>query len=298
MILVMLIAISGIILAASTIFLTNMARQTQLKIDQTKAAYLAQAGIMQAIYNWRIFNATDTSRRYTNLNVPVTGNNLFKTGGATNTTPIQANFAYYTFDLSGELTNWFQSGANWRLRRWRIRNINSTGSAGGGDITLAKVKVSWSPTNAALLNNIVFGGTSAWPGGLPAQASGATIDITDRTLTGNGGTVSGNTTYFQWNAQPPDPITVTCQWIFADEVANPTTVESRSHEIICWGSTTGVARGQVAGPPPKQHTFSITSTGQVAQNNFAVLKTVKAVVSGTPATPEIIDWEEGDKNIP
>jgi hypothetical protein len=54
---------------------------------------------------------------------------------------------------------------------------------------------------------------------------------------------------------------------------------------------------------PAQRTLDITSTGQVSQTtagDFDVLKTVKATVSSAPgpAALEIVDWDEGDKNIP
>jgi hypothetical protein len=54
---------------------------------------------------------------------------------------------------------------------------------------------------------------------------------------------------------------------------------------------------------PNQRTFKVTATGQVNQiraNYFKVLKTINATVSGSPGltSMEIVDWDEGEKNIP
>lgn len=290
-ILVILIAVTGLVLVGSVRAFENASRQTQLRVDQVKAYYLAKAGVMRAVWDWYASDtATDTNRRYTHNSVlgsngtTVVGNGVFKYGydGNEGSPAInQSNFAYYVMNGSGDGANWFTpSGSNRGLRQWRLYNIHTTGA-----ITLTQMKISWSPTGTALLNDIVLNGVSVWPGG--TASSGTTVDITDTTLANNG-SWGGATTYIQWNSSPPDPVAVTAQFIYSGDSA---TLDARSHEVVLWN-------GSQAGSPPAQRSFTVTSTGEVTQttgNSFKVLKSVKASVSGSL---EIMDWDEGDKNIP
>jgi hypothetical protein len=181
---------------------------------------------------------------------------------------------------------WTTSGTDRRLQQWQLRNIHD-----GNGITLDKIKVSWSPAGAEELNGFALNGVSKWPGG--TAASGTTVDITDTTLSSDAywGDLG---TYLQWDASPSDPVTVTCQFIFSGDSA---TTDAKSHEVVMWdGAQDGAGL-------PAAHTFDITSTGQVNQTTagaFKVLSTVKATVSGAPgeAAVEIMDWDQGDKNIP
>ncbi len=285
-ILVVIIAVAGILITSTSLYFRDATRQMQLGIDQIKAYYLAQAGVMRALYNWRVSNATDINRRYTELNTTITGNQIFKTGS-------QANFAYFTFDaVNGQQdTEWF--AGNTRLRRWRIRNIHSANS-----ITVTKAKVSWSPVGTTTLSDIQLNNNSVATGAGGPFASGTEITLTNsaanRTLL-PGAVWSGNNTYLTWNGSgPPDPALVTVEWTFADD--SPTK-DSKAHRVVYWnGAKSGAGR-------PTEHTFSVTSTGQVNQSSggFKVLKTVKATVSGTPgggSSMEITDWDKIEKNIP
>ncbi len=95
LVMVTLIAIGGIVITISTRVFENMMRQTQLRIDQTKAHYLAQAGVMRAVYNWYTSNTTtEGSRRRAPINTTVTGNTLFKAGTDANASYLQSNYAY------------------------------------------------------------------------------------------------------------------------------------------------------------------------------------------------------------
>ena len=95
---VAIIAILGIILLSSTRVLENAARQTQLRIDQTKAHYLAQAGVVRAVWDLYVSNTTtEFSRRWAPLNTTVTGNMLFKAGADSAAARLYSNFAYYVF---------------------------------------------------------------------------------------------------------------------------------------------------------------------------------------------------------
>ena len=298
-ILVALIAISGILVGSTALLMSNSTRQMQLKIDQSKAYYLAQAGIMRAIYNWRISNATDTSRRYAQLNTTVTGNQIFKTSGGTLANMTQANFAYFSFDEGGT------SNADWnptsRLRRWTIRNIHTNVAGTSDGIIFKQVKISWTPSGAETLTEISLNNRKT--SGSFANGSTVTLSgtVAQRTLAANSAW-TGNNNYFQWSGVPPDPITVTVQWIFNDD---STTKDSQTHSVIYWDGCKSAANCDGLGTEfgrRVMHTFAIMSTGQVNQSGgkaFKVLQTVKATVSGTPASGvEIIDWQKVDKNIP
>ena len=182
---------------------------------------------------------------------------------------------------------WNPIAANKQLRSWQVYNTNN-----GNSITLDKIKVSWTGGGLARLNGFVLNGASKWPGG--TATTGSTVDITD-TVLANGGSWTGLNTYLQWdNNGPADPVTVTCQFIYSGDTS---TSDAKSHEVVLWDGA------QNGGGMPSERVFTVTATGQVNQTvggYFKVLKTVKAVVSSTPglAALEIIDWDEGDKNIP
>lgn len=190
---------------------------------------------------------------------------------------------------------WFTSGGNRRLRGWQLYNTHSASS-----ITLDKVKISWTPAGAELLNDFVLNGSSRWPGG--TFASGSTIDLTNTTLN-SGVAWQGDSTYIQWNGalNGGGNIEVTAQFIFSGDSA---TADDSTGEITMWNGAQTNGDGM-----PGARALTVTSTGQVNQTTggyFKVLKTVKATFSGAPATTaapsttaiEITDWDEGEKNIP
>lgn len=298
-ILVALIAISGILVTSTSLLMSNSVRQMQLQIDQTKAYYLAQAGIMRAIYNWRISNATDTSRRYAQLNTTVTGNQIFKTSGGTLANMTQANFAYYTFNWT-QNTGWINSGGNRRLQRWRIVNIHTPVAGTADNITFTAVKVSWTASvGSPTLRTVRVAGAGSPVIPIGTYASGTTVNFTSPVTLTSGSAWTGDNNYLEWNGTGADvnSITqVTVQWTFQD---NSATKDSISHEIVYWNNPSQ------SGSPPAQRTFTITSTGQVNQSGgqaFKVLRTIKTIVVGNAAIPvagpEIADWDYAEKNIP
>ncbi|HTL70509.1 MAG TPA: hypothetical protein VL404_04370 [Candidatus Eisenbacteria bacterium] len=286
--LITLIAIASIFISGTTIFVTNAARETQLKTDRAKAASLAQAGLLQALHNWRVSNASEASRTYSELNATVTGAQGYQTG-------TQADFAYFTFDSPA---NAFWSGSN-TLAGWTIRNIHSASATPLSNLTVKQAIVSWTPQGNASrrLSRIRLNGTPVYNASAP---NGALIPLTGsaaaRTLA-PGASWTGNNTDLRWSGALPSPVRVTVQWIFQDDSS---TVRSRSHSVVYWdGAQANAATATAA--RPSRHTFSIVATGRVSETTKLprVLSTVKATVSGNAAGGfmEIIDWDGVDQNL-
>lgn len=96
-VLVGLIALSGIVLSVSVSAFNQTSRETQLLIDSMKARYLARAGVVQAVWDWYKSNTgSEISRRWSPVNETVTGNLLFKAGMDSSGGYLQSNYAYFT----------------------------------------------------------------------------------------------------------------------------------------------------------------------------------------------------------
>lgn len=93
-----LIAVTGALVGMSSWFFANQMRQTQLRIDETKAHYLAQAGVMRSIWNWYTTNTTvESSREAANVAATtIVGNNAFEARANATGTYLQSNMAYVT----------------------------------------------------------------------------------------------------------------------------------------------------------------------------------------------------------
>ena len=75
MILVALIAIGAILILSSERFFENMARQVELRIDETKAVQFAQAGVIGAAWIWYTSDTdNETDRRWTSFSSDDPGN--------------------------------------------------------------------------------------------------------------------------------------------------------------------------------------------------------------------------------
>ena len=285
-ILVALIAIAGLMVLGSTRVMENMARQMQLRIDQTRAHYLAQAGAMQSIYNWRVSNAAEMSRSYDDINTTVTGNLIFKTLA-------QANFAYFSFNSTDNAV-WANVGGNDQLQLWRLKNIHVAEAGTADNLVLSRVKVSWSPAGGGNLRRIQLnvGGGSTVVLAVGSYANGADTALSATYTLTPGQTTQSVNTFLEWvGAQPATLVTV--QWTCND---NSATVESKTHEVVYWNGAQAAGAGR-----PTMHSFSVASSGQVNQtlaNYFKVMKTVKATVAGQISPAEITDWDEVDKNVP
>lgn len=112
-VLTLMIAIAGSLVGMSTWFFTNQMRQTQLRIDQTKAEYLAQAGVMRSIWNWYTTSTTVEANREANITTAtIVGNNAFE-ARSNSTAYLQSNMAYVTpLSHTGMSTTTVNFGAN------------------------------------------------------------------------------------------------------------------------------------------------------------------------------------------
>lgn len=267
---VVIIALAAILIASTTLFFIHSVQLMQYRIDRQKAYYLAQAGVMKSLQDWRVSSGAEANRRYGRVNQTVTGNQIFKTGA-------QADFAYHTFDV-GERSGWTTVLGRSRFQQFRIRNISTTES-----ITFTAVYVTWASLN-------------------PANPVGANnLNSVNLQVGPTGDYVGGANTYIEWtNAfNAGAPILLTIQWWFADDSG---TVDSKTHEIVAWNGAPA-APGAASAARPATHTFCIHSTGQVNQSGgsaFKVLEPIRAAVSGTPGggDVEIVDWDKMDKSIP
>ncbi len=316
----MLITLSEILTTATTYFFTNFLRETQLKVDQTKAYYMAQAGIMRTMHDW--LRMQPTPYLGPAVTETITGTNLKYTTAISN-----ANRAYFSFDKSYPSSNsdlshreeWttysFNALTYRRLQSWHFTNMaapgpNSSITARSARVTVWKLEggVWVKETNPSLrlvglrFNNwnvIAFrvgAGIPMAPGG--SYANGQDITFTSPRSLPAQTSFGGGTTYFEWNDYPnfPDPVRVTVQWTFSDDRS---TLDSKTPEIVFWqGPQDGRGR-------PSARVFCITATGEVTQTRFKVLKTIRAMVpfysTGTTARLKstlkatMLSWEKLDK---
>ena len=148
MVMVTLIAIGGIMITVSARVFENMARQTQLRVDQTKAHYLAQAGVMRQIWNWYVNNTTvEGSRRITTVNTTVTGNTLFKAGMDANGSYLQSNYAYVAPISHTGITQVKNAGSA-QVKVAGTTTFNVAVAAGGSAVALASGGVAFDARKA------------------------------------------------------------------------------------------------------------------------------------------------------
>ena len=267
-ILVFLMAISAILVSATSLYYRNAGRQMQYQIDKVKAYYMAQTTVMYALHQYLISGTNDTNRTYYPWTINI-DNQTAKAGFA------QANYALVSFTNAG----WVVGGGTSRFQGFEISSVLNTanGSIGAPNPTAYEASADLTNPVAALTpGTIQLFQTS------PGHWGGA------NTFVQFNGTIAVNT-----------PVIMYFQFTYGD---NSATLDSITHKILGWN-------GLIASPVtpstarPAQHTFCITSTGQVNETGSGgvkALSTVKATVSANPTSGgvEIMDWEKIDKNIP
>lgn len=183
-----------VVLAGIALALGEGRAVVSLSSNQTEAFYLAQAGVMRAIYDFR-----------RNAGVRLGGQPDYVVDAG----PAAGNSDDDLFILSGPLRDFlllnmksgsFASsggpsvcGSRNRLQGWTVRNVLA---AGGGNLTVDRVQVNWLPDAGERVMRIALSGGSVWtaPGcvGRPANQE---IDVANQTI-GPGQRWATNRVYF------------------------------------------------------------------------------------------------------
>ena len=221
----LIVLISAVILALAgvTFYLTEHLRSTSLRQNQTKAIYLAQAGVMQAIYDFRFddpgIGGTDNCFRLGEYNAAT---------GAIGSFPNDD-----VFILSGKAADFLMAnmipgildtgalggvGTRDRLRGWSVQNVLCSLPA-GLTVRIDWITVSWAnavaPPTEGVIRIEIPAGTRVWPqaGAVSApQASGTRLDITNTPVpvnTARSGVIWFTTNGVMTNASTKLPVDVT-----------------------------------------------------------------------------------------
>ncbi len=172
----MILALAGI-----TFFLTEHLRSVSLRQNQTKAIYLAQAGVMQELYDFRSGNGVSLTEVTVTAGPPAgtAGDDVYRVSGPeadsllVNLRAIPVPISFPTGSLC--------SGTRDVMQRWTMRNVRGGGQ---GAIRVDQMRVAWSPDGGEGVLRIDLNGTSSdWtsPCGAPA-GNGALINIPNQTL--------------------------------------------------------------------------------------------------------------------
>jgi len=261
--LIVLISTVIIALASVTFFLTAHLRTTSLRQNQTKAIYLAQAGVMQAIYDFRfddsLIAGTDTGFRLgeyradTGAFGPIgsfPSNNVFILGGQA------ADFL-----LAAMIPTTFSTpaapggcggGTRHRLDTWTLRNVLlSNTSPDGMPLSFNQMAVSWFPVvGGEGVIRVDLNGTSLdWP------SSGCTPAVSGTTVTLNATqTVSPNTL---WGTNRI--------WFATTNMNTKTWIELA---FFMSDGSTRRARYVPGSPLTSSASFTVKSVGEVRQGPF------------------------------
>ncbi len=154
----LIILISAVILAlvGVTFYLTEHLRITSLRQNQTKAIYLAQAGVMREFYNFRSGNGVSlTETTVTAGPAPGTADDdVYQISGP------QADFLLV--NMRGNITfptNNLCGAPRERILGWSLRNVRG---AGQGAIRIDWVRVNWSPDGGEGVLRIDLNANTIW----------------------------------------------------------------------------------------------------------------------------------------
>ncbi len=188
----LIVLVSAVILALAgiTFFLTEHLTVTSLRQNQTKAIYLAQAGIMQAIYDFR--RGTGITLRSYKVDDPTT------TPGANDDQfilqPILSGNTQADLLLMstrGNITvpfpqsNFCGAISRDRFQGWTVRNVQASG---GTSLVVASFKVNWDVGTEGILRLDLNGTSVDWQdatcAGFPKDTaiSLASVPVANRTL--------------------------------------------------------------------------------------------------------------------
>lgn len=148
---IILIVITGILLASVVFFLSQDINLNLVRSQQTKALYAAQAGIYKAIMDYRNDGSWQSES-----NTGIGTNISYSIGESSN---------FLRVDASSPIL--FNS--NRTLGAVYLYNVNSS-----TNISIDSLSISWTPDNSETVNDISIGGISQWSG---TAASGDTITL-------------------------------------------------------------------------------------------------------------------------
>lgn len=184
----LIVFISAVILAlaGTTFFLTEHLRTTSLRQNQTKAAYLAQAGVMWELREYRRGQEISTGEQ------TVTAGPLPGTADDDVFTILGPDADFLLVNMRAAVsfanTNLCTSSGPGRVSRQRIRNwaVRNVLASGERSLTVDRMRINWSPDGGEGILRIDLNGTAPnWnaPGCVAALANDP-IDIDpDMTLT-------------------------------------------------------------------------------------------------------------------
>jgi len=153
---IIIITLLAVIVSGVTIYIAETLRFDVVTIQQDKALYAAQAGVMRSIVDYEL-NGSITAV----TDAQIEGDLYYTTGGAG---------MFFLADASSPdiLANRF-------LRGISMTNLSST-----DDLTITHMQVSWTPDSGENLIGIDFGrATVEWSG---TAASGTNLDMIDYTI--------------------------------------------------------------------------------------------------------------------
>ena len=182
----MILALAGI-----TFFLTEHLRITSLRQNQTKAIYLAQAGIMRAIYDFRYddptITGTDNGFQLGEYSVQTGALGSFPNDDVFILSGVAADFLLAAM-IPGTWTpgNMCPPNPNNRqiLQNWTLRNVLLMNTPPDGlPVAIHQLQVSWQPNNGELVYRVDLMGTGADWSSCTGAASGDLITLTpDQTV--------------------------------------------------------------------------------------------------------------------
>jgi len=185
---VIVITLLSIIALGIISYIANILSFNLAAIDQEKAFYAAQAGIMSAIVDYQN-NGSITAE----TDIQISNDTYYSTGGAG---------MFFLADASNP-----RIVANRMLKDTTMTNLNSV-----DDLTITHIQVSWDPDGGENLTSIDLGrATAEWTG---TAISGTNIDIIDFTIPAG---TTENDVWLEWEVGTDiSSMTITVVLTFSD----------------------------------------------------------------------------------
>lgn len=157
---VMLIVFASVAVLGIVVFIAQRLKQHSVEEVFLKAIYLAQAGMNQAVYDYR-FHDIAASGYFSLGKTNIDANNFFVIGPRAG----EGHNAYLLMvnRNTSRLTN-----ANRRVANWRLQNATNSRS-----ITINRINVTWD--NSRNLTRIVLNGGTKWRGTLAPPGGAVTL---------------------------------------------------------------------------------------------------------------------------